>query len=105
MSGLRKLAALLVVIWPLVLHAAEPQSSADAAATFIPWLLEGKEQVKQVPFADVIRYATGKQVLAIKRDDPTDQRVLKQIGTALDGVIKRMSQPSSPVRATRVSMK
>jgi hypothetical protein len=35
-----------------------------------------------VPFSDVIFYATGKKVLAVDRADETDQRMLKQIGTA-----------------------
>jgi hypothetical protein len=88
--------ALLFVIFTA---SASAQAKEPAAAQFIPWLLEGKEHVKQVPFADVIRYATGKQVLAIKRDDPTDERVLKQIGSALDEVIKRMSEPSTPIQS------
>ncbi|MDQ6654341.1 MAG: hypothetical protein M3Y80_00820 [Verrucomicrobiota bacterium] len=78
---------------------AHAQSNDAPAAQFIPWLLAGKEQLKQVPFADVIRYATGHQVLAIKGDDPTDKRVLKQVGTVLDEVIKRMSEPASPVQS------
>jgi hypothetical protein len=48
---------------------------------------------------DVIRYATGKQVLPIKPDDTPDQRVLKQMGAALDEVVKRMSEPASPIQS------
>ena len=47
---------------------------------------------------DVIFYATGKKVRPLDRDDETDQRVLAQIGEALDEVIKRMNAPDSPVQ-------
>ncbi len=43
--------------------------------------------------------ATGKKVLAIDREDATDQRVLKQLGAALDEVLKRMNAPESPVQS------
>src|SRR6187399_2366261 len=90
---------LLLLIFGTSLTLARAQSNESPAAQFIPWLLEGKEQFKQVPFADVVRYATGRKVLPINRDDATDRRVLKQIGTALDEVIKRMSAPESPIQS------
>ena len=74
-------------------------SPTSPAATFIPWLLQGKEELKQVPFSDVILYATGKKVLAIDRASETDQRLLKQLGTALDETLKRMNAPDSPVQS------
>ena len=95
------IAACVLVSLPR-LHAQPTEPSAappSAAATFIPWLLEGKEQLNQIPFRDVILYATGRKVLPINRDDETDQRVLKQISTALDEVIRRMNAPDSPVQS------
>ena len=78
---------------------AKEKSTADPpAASFIPWLLEGKEELNQVPFSDVIRYATGKDVRPINRDDATDARVLKQISDALNEVLKRMNEPDSAVQ-------
>ncbi|MBA3385835.1 MAG: hypothetical protein H0T95_04290 [Chthoniobacterales bacterium] len=68
------------------------------AATLIPWLLEEKEELTQLPWRDVIFYTTGKKVLAINPTDETDQRVLTQIGSALDELLKRMSAPDSPVQ-------
>jgi hypothetical protein len=77
---------------------AREEKSTSAAATFIPWLLEGKEELSQMPFGDVIRYATGKKVLPMNPDDPDDQRVLKQIGAALDEILGRMNEPDSPAQ-------
>ena len=99
MIRLALFAAVALSICPAA-RAQQPDNSADsAAAKFIPWLLEGKEELKQIAFSDVIQYATGKKVLPIQRDDSTDQRVLKQIGVALDQVVTRMNEPDSPVQS------
>ena len=74
-------------------------SPASPVATFIPWLLQEKEELTQMPLSEVIFYATGKKVLAINRQDATDQRVLKQLGKALDEVVRRMNAPDSPVQS------
>jgi len=92
-SSLRLLVLLLFAAAPL--HAQEEESSA---AKFIPWLLEQKDGLRQIPFADVIRYSTGKQVLPVNRDDETDARVLQQISTALDKVLLRMNEEDRPVQ-------
>jgi len=74
---------------------ASPQS---AAATFIPWLLQGKEELKEILLSEVILYATGKKVIAIDRANEIDRRVLEHIGTALDEVVRRMNEPGSAIQ-------
>lgn len=74
----------------------DPQS---AAATFIPWLLQGKEELTQMPLADVVFYATGKKVIAMDPQNEADQRVLALLRTTLDEVLKAMSEPDSPVQS------
>jgi hypothetical protein len=71
----------------------------SAAAKFIPYLLHGKEELNQLPLSDVIFYATGKKVIAIDPHNETDQRVLKQIGAALDEVVRRMNAPESAIQS------
>ena len=80
-------------------HAQQEKPADSAAATFIPWLLQGKEELSQMPFSDVIQYATEKKVLPVNRDDADDARVLKQIGAALEHVVTRMNAPDSPVQS------
>ncbi len=78
-----------------------PTPSPDSAATrLIPWLLEEKENLTQMPLSEVIFAATGKKVLAIDRDDATDQRVLKQLRATLDTVVEKMNAPESPIQST-----
>ena len=94
--------AVTAALWLTCLAPAPAQTepaASDAAARFIPWLLEEKEELTQLPFAAVIQHATRKKVLPINRDNPVDQRVLKQIGSALDAVVARMNEPDSPVQS------
>ncbi len=77
-----------------------PSPAAEsAAATFIPWLLQSKDELRELPFSEVIFHATGKKVLAINPADETDAHVLRQIGTALDEVLKRMNAPDAAVQS------
>lgn len=78
-------------------HAQQNESSA-AAATFIPWLLQGKEELSQMPLSEVIFHATGRKMIPFNPDDETDERVLKQLGAVLDQVIARMSAPDSAIQ-------
>ncbi len=77
-----------------------PSPAAEsAAATFIPWLLQSKDELTRLPLSEVIFYATGKKVLAIDCSDETDARVVKQIGAGLDEVLKRMNAPDADVQS------
>lgn len=79
---------------------ASPSPAAEsAAATFIPWLLQSKNELTRLPLSEVIFYSTGKKVLAINPSDETDARVVKQIGAALDEVLKRMNAPDADVQS------
>lgn len=74
------------------------QPNESSATNLILRILQEKDELTQLPFRDVISYATGRNVIAIDRSDETDLRVLKQIGTALDEVIKSMNEPDSPIQ-------
>jgi len=89
-----------------LLHAKEPRPSAtpvaspdSVAATFIPWLLQGKEELSQLPLSEVIFYATGKKVFVLDPANETDGRVLRQLSLALDEVVRRMNAPDSPIQS------
>ncbi|CAN5609818.1 hypothetical protein BH18VER2_BH18VER2_02320 [soil metagenome] len=64
----------------------------------IPWLLQEDAQLRGMPFAKVIQDTTGKKVLAFNPKDATDQRVLQQIGTVLDEVVRQLNQPASVIQ-------
>jgi hypothetical protein len=72
-----------------------PRSSVDA---LVPWLFDNNQQLREIPFREVILAATGKQVLSFDRKSETDQRAIKQISGVLDEVLKRMNAPGSAVQ-------
>jgi hypothetical protein len=78
--------------------AARELPDGKAIDTLIPWLLREDSQLRGVPFAQVIQDTTGKKVLAINPKDATDQRVVKQIGAVLDGVVRQMTEPGSVIQ-------
>lgn len=74
-------------------------SSPSAAATFIPWLLQSKDELTELSWSEVILHATGKKVLAINRQDAVDARVLKHIGKALDETLRQMNEPDAAAQS------
>lgn len=83
----------------LTLATASADDKADAVKTLIPWLLDEKQTLRDIRFADVVAATSGKKVIAIDPKDRDDQRVLAQIGTALDTVLAAMNAPGNPTRA------
>ncbi|HEX8310607.1 MAG TPA: hypothetical protein VF614_04760 [Chthoniobacteraceae bacterium] len=80
---------------------ARADEKADAVRDLIPWLLDEKESLKGIRFADVIAATSGKKILPFGPADADDQRVLRQIGSAMDEVLRQMNAPESPVRSAR----
>ena len=79
---------------------AAPSATPNAAAeSLIPWLLKEDNELRGIPFAEVIHATTGKAVRAIDPKDENDARVLKQIAAGLDEVVKRMNAPEAPIQS------
>ena len=64
----------------------------------IPWLLDEGGQLRGIPFSEVILDTTGKRVLPFDSKNEIDQRVVKQISSALDEVVKQMNEPASVIQ-------
>ncbi len=75
------------------------EKPSSPTASLIPWLLDEQAELKEIPFSEIIFQTTGHKIIPLEAANETDQRVLKQIGGALDEVIKRMSAPDSPVQS------
>ena len=96
-----RLLLLLPFALGLALAAASADDKADAVNKLIPWLLDETEALKGIRFADVIAATSGKKVIAIDPKDKDDQRVLAQIGTALEAVLAAMNAPDSKTRGVK----
>jgi hypothetical protein len=94
----------IVPIFFVMALAAFADEKTGAVRTLIPWLLDKSDSLKGIPFSEVIAAASGKRVLPIDRTDKDTQRILAEIGRALDEVLGRMNAPDNPVRnAKRVN--
>ena len=80
---------------------ASADDKTDAVNKLIPWLLNENDALKGIRFAEVIAATSGKKVIAIDAKDKDDQRVLAQIGTALDAVLTAMNAPDSKTRGVK----
>jgi hypothetical protein len=81
--------------------AAMAQSSPGPKAAvdqLIPWLLDEDEQLRSVPFSEVVFDTTGKKVFRFDANNPVDQRVAKAVGAACDKTIERLNAPGSAIQ-------
>ncbi len=54
--------AFAALIWPTIALAQQPSPEVPpSAAGLIPWLLQEKDELRQLPFSDVIFSATGRR--------------------------------------------
>jgi len=72
-----------------------PKGSVDQ---LIPWLLDEDQQLRGVPFSELIFDTTGKKVLPFAVNNAVDQRVAKAISAACDETIKRLNAPNSEIQ-------
>ena len=73
--------------------------STQIIDSLIPWLLSENQQLRGIPFGEVILDTTGKHVLGVDPKNETDQRVIKQISAALDDVMKRANRSDSTIQS------
>jgi hypothetical protein len=75
-----------------------PPSPKPPVDALIPWLLHEDQELRGIPFSEVIFDATGKKVIAVDKNNAVDQRVIKQISGVLDEVVRRMNGPESRIQ-------
>ena len=64
----------------------------------IPWLLDEDQQLRRIPFSELIFDATGRKVLSFEANNAVDQRVAKAISAACDETMKRLNAPDSVIQ-------
>jgi hypothetical protein len=80
-----------------------PKSAPPATAQapidqLIPWLLDEDQQLRGVPFSEVIFDTTGKKVLPFDARNAVDQRVAKAISAAAGEAMKRLNARDSAIQ-------
>jgi hypothetical protein len=64
----------------------------------IPWLLNEDQQLRGVPFSELVFDTTGRKVLSFEANNAVDQRVAKAISAACDETMKRLNAPDSVIQ-------
>lgn len=64
-------------------------------------LMESEQKLSDVPFADVVRAATGRQVLPLHPTNAVDAELLAKMGRAMDAVLRRMNAPENAAQQKR----
>jgi hypothetical protein len=75
-----------------------PSTTRAAMDQLIPWLLDQDEELRGIPFSEVIFDATGRKVLPFEPHNEVDRRVAKAISAASDETIKRLNATDSEIR-------
>jgi hypothetical protein len=88
----------LAILFASVAFAQEKTSSPNPVDALIPWLLQENDELRSIPFSEVIFDTTGKKVLAFDPKNETDQCVVKEISAVLDEVVRRLNAPDSPIQ-------
>jgi hypothetical protein len=77
-----------------------PPATGNAAVDqLIPWLLDEDQQLRGVPFSELIFDTTGQKVVPFDAHNAVDQRVAKAIGAACDEAMKRLNTPNSEIQS------
>ena len=75
-----------------------PATANLAIEQLIPWLLDEDQQLRGIPFSEVIFDATGKKVLPLDANNAADQHVVKAISAACNETMKRMNSADSAIQ-------
>lgn len=75
-----------------------PATTGAAVDQLIPWLLDEDQQLRGIPFTELIFDTTGRKVLTFDANNAVDQRVAKMISAACDETMKRLNTPGSEIQ-------
>jgi len=70
----------------------------DSAGVTIRALMHDEAALDGIPFAEVVKAATGKVILPFDPGSAPDRELLARIGGALDAVLSKMNAPDSPAQ-------
>ena len=85
----------MIVLASAAMAQPAPKGAVDQ---LIPWLLDEDQQLRGVPFSEVIFDTTGKKVLRFDSNNPVDQRVGKAISAACDETMRRLNAPGNAIQ-------
>jgi hypothetical protein len=76
-------------------------SFAADVQSIVTTLMRDEEELKGVPFSEVIHAATGKRVVPLNMTNAADRELVAKIGRAMDEVLKQLNALDSPAQSKR----
>src|SRR5439155_14336020 len=73
-------------------------TTKPAVDQLIPWLLDEDQQLRGVPFSEVIFDTTGKKVIRFDAGNSVDRRFANAISAASNETMKRLHAPGSAIQ-------
>jgi hypothetical protein len=77
-----------------------PFFAADVQS-LVTTLMNDEQELRGVPFSEVVHAATGKRVVPLNMTNSVDQELVAKIGRALDEVLKKLNAPESLAQSKR----
>ena len=74
------------------------QETETPLTRLVPWVMRADEELREIPFGQVVFAATGKRVLSIDAKAERDRLVINNVRNVLTEVMRRMNADNSPVR-------
>lgn len=78
-----------------------PAGSSDSILPIIETALSHPEVLENIPFAEVVRASSGKEIIPVDPSLPADAELLNTLRLALNRTLERFNHPDSPVRAEK----
>lgn len=76
-------------------------SPAADVKPLVRQLMAVRDELAEIPFADVVEANTGRKILRVNQHDPTDRRLVQGISGALGRVMKRFADPDHAAHQQR----
>jgi len=80
------------------------QSPADPPGAFLPIIetaIRHPEALENIPFADVVRASSGREIIPIDPTLPADAELLGALRLALNHTLAQLNRPDSPARSEK----
>ena len=87
-----------ILVWSVVSQSGVAADSKTATEEASSSLMRDEVSMSGIPFAEVVKAATGKVILPFDPGSAPDRELLARIGGALDTVLSKMNAPDSPAQ-------
>lgn len=74
------------------------EEAAQDSSALVRAAMEASASLEGVPFREVVKAATGRDILPVKPEAPEDRALLDHVAKAADELLRRLNAPDSPAR-------